>query len=326
LKWGTGAAERKEYRVKKNKMELIVGGTILIAAIILIAGVLWLKGAMVTGKLVEYTVLFPNVGTLNLGDPVMVNGVKKGNVNKVYLYGPKVAVDIKMEKDVPLTDSSKITVQNIGLMGERMVGVQLSGKGARSKPNGKGKNETTYINGYFDTGIAEAMGMVGTVLGDVRELVKNVSLIVDSTVGDTVFFRKFRRIVSRLDTVTNMAEDLIGKNRPSINRSMANIERVTSDVNALLDTNKPRINTILANGAELSVRGVSVAGKIDSLSRSIQTMINRINNGEGSIGLLLKDEKFYYDLKKSIGDLDTLLGEVNRKGLKLNIVKLHWPW
>jgi len=66
---------------------------------------------------------------------------------------------------VPLTDSSKITVQNIGLMGERMVGVQLSGKGALCKPNGKGKNGTTYINGYFDTGIAEAMGMVGTVLG-----------------------------------------------------------------------------------------------------------------------------------------------------------------
>ena len=307
-------------------MEIIVGGTILIAAIILIAGVLWLKGAMVTGKMVEYTVLFPNIGTLQLGDPVMVNGVKKGNVGNMYLYGPKVAVDIKLDNDVPLTDSSRITVQNIGLMGERMVGVQLSGKGALYKPNGKGKSKITYINGYFDTGIAEAMGMVGTVLGDVRVLVRNVSLIVDSTVGDTVFFRKFRRIVSRLDTVTSMAENLIGNNRPAINRSIANIETMTSDVNALLDTNKPHINTILANGAELSSRGATVAGKIDSLSRNIQTMINRINNGEGSIGLLLKDEQFYHDLKKSIGDLDTLLSEVNRKGLKLNIVKIHWPW
>ena len=307
-------------------MELIVGGTILIAAIILIAGVLWLKGAMVTGKMVEYSVLFPNVGTLQLGDPVMVNGVKKGNVSNVYLYGPKVAVDIKLDKDVPLTDSSRITVQNIGLMGERMVGVQLSGKGTLCQPNGKGKNGIRYINGYFDTGIAEAMGMVGTVLGDVRVLVRNVSLIVDSTVGDTVFFKKFRRIVLRLDTVTSMAENLIGNNRPSINRSIANIETMTSDVNALLDTNKPRVNTILANGAELSSRGVTVAGKIDTLSRTIQTMITRINNGEGSIGLLLKDEQFYHDLKKSIGDLDTLLSEVNRKGLKLNIVKIHWPW
>jgi hypothetical protein len=41
------------------------------------------------------------------------------------------------------------------------------------------------------------------------------------------------------------------------------------------------------------------------------------------VGLLLKDEQFYYNVKKSIGDLDTLVQEVNRKGLKLNIVHLH---
>jgi phospholipid/cholesterol/gamma-HCH transport system substrate-binding protein len=306
-------------------MELIVGGTILIAAIILIAGVLWLKGAMVTGKMVGYSVLFPNVGTLSLGDPVMVNGVKKGTVTNIYLHGPKVAVDITLEKDVTLTDSSKITVQNIGLMGERMVGVQLSDKGSPYKPN-KAGNAKTYINGYFDTGIAEAMGMVGTVLGDVRELVRNVSFIVDSTVGDTAFFRKFRRIVSRLDTVTVMAEGLIADNRPSINRSIASVEKVTSGVSALIDSNSLRVNTILSNGAQLSARAGVLTGKIDSLTENLRIMVNRINNGEGSVGLLLKDEQFYYNVKKSIGDLDTLVQEVNRKGLKLNIVKVHWPW
>jgi len=312
--------------VKKNKMELIVGGTILIAAIILIAGVLWLKGAMITGKMVEYSVLFPNVGTLSLGDPVMVNGVKKGTVAKIYLHGPAVAVDITMDKDVPLTDSSRITVQNIGLMGERMVGVQLSEKGTSYKPNNPGKTPVAYINGRFDTGIAEAMGMVGSVLGDVRELVRNVSCIVDSTVGDTMFYKKFRRIVRRLDTVSVMAEDLIADNRPAINRSIVSVDKAASGVRALIDSNAARVNAIVSNGADLSLRAVSLTDKIDSLTRNLQTMVDRINNGEGSVGLLLKDEQFYYNLKKSIGDLDTLVNEVNKKGLKLNIVKVHWPW
>jgi phospholipid/cholesterol/gamma-HCH transport system substrate-binding protein len=309
--------------VKKNKMELIVGGTILIAAIILIAGVLWLKGAMIMGKMVEYSVLFPNVGTLSLGDPVMVNGVKKGTVAKIYLHGPAVAVDITVDKDVPLTDSSRITVQNIGLMGERMVGVQLSEKGTSYKPNKPGKTPVAYINGRFDTGIAEAMGMVGSVLGDVRELVRNVSCIVDSTVGDTMFYKKFRRIVRRLDTVSVMAEGLIADNRPAINRSIASVDKATSGVRALIDSNAARVNAIVTNGADLSLRAVALTGKIDSLTRDLQMMVNRINNGEGSVGLLLKDEQFYYNVKKSIGDLDTLVQEVNRKGLKLNIVHLH---
>jgi len=101
---------------------------------------------------------------------------------------------------------------------------------------------------------------------------------------------------------------------------------MTSDVGvSLLDTNKPRLNIILQWRRTVFPRSNSCR-EIDSLTQNIQTMINRINNGEGSIGLLLKDEQFYHDLKKSIGDLDTLLGEINRKGLKLNIVKIHWPW
>jgi len=86
-------------------MELVVGGTILIALFILIAGVLWLKSTAITSTMVNYTILFPNVGTLQLGDPVVVNGVKKGKVHSIGLCGSKVAVLIKLEKDIVLTDS-----------------------------------------------------------------------------------------------------------------------------------------------------------------------------------------------------------------------------
>jgi len=118
--------------VKKNKVELIVGGTIFIALFILIAGVLWLKGALVMNKMVQYSVLFPNVGTLQPGDPVVVNGVRKGSVSTIDLKGARVAVTINLDKDVALTDASKVTVQNIGLMGERMVGIQLDAAGSAS--------------------------------------------------------------------------------------------------------------------------------------------------------------------------------------------------
>jgi phospholipid/cholesterol/gamma-HCH transport system substrate-binding protein len=305
--------------VKKNKMELIVGGTILIAIFILISGVLWLKASMVTSNMAQYTVLFPNVGTLQMSDPVMVNGVKKGSVTGISLKGVGVAVVIDLDKEVVLTDSSRITVQNIGLMGERMVGIQLNRGGKAYKPNEKGTNETVYIQGYFDTGIAEAMGMIGTVLSDVRVLVKNVGGIVDGTVGDSSFAAQFKRIVARLETVTVMAETLIAETRPSLGRSVAAIEKLTEDVKGLLDSNKARITTIASNGSQLSARAVTIADKVDSLTGALASMVDKINNGEGTAGLLLKDERFYYDMKKSIGDLDILVKEIERDGLKLRI-------
>jgi phospholipid/cholesterol/gamma-HCH transport system substrate-binding protein len=312
--------------VKKNKIELIVGGTVFIALFILIAGVLWLKGALVMEKMVQYSVLFPNVGTLQPGDPVMVNGVKKGSVSTISLKGARVAVTIDLDREIVLTDASRITVQNIGLMGERMVGVQLETAGKRIQPNGKKKSEIVFIDGYFDTGIAEAMGMIGTVLTDVRALVKNIDWIVDGTVGDTSFFMQFKRIVSRLETVTGAVERLIADNRPSIERSIASLEQVAAEVNGLVDSNKQRINVLAADGARIGSRAVAIATRIDSLTGTLQTMVARLNKGEGTAGLLLKDERFYYDLKKTIVDLDTFINTANRKGIKLHITKLNWPW
>jgi phospholipid/cholesterol/gamma-HCH transport system substrate-binding protein len=303
--------------VKKANMEFMVGGFILIALFIVIAGVLWLKSSTLTRSLVEYTVIFPNIGTLSEGDPVMVNGVRKGAVGKVSLVGAKVYVVMKIDKSVPLTDSSKVTVQNIGLMGERMIGVQLSDRGKVLRPSKKGS--ITIINGNFDSGIAEAMGMIGTVMNDVRSLIADVAGIVDSTVGDTSFFRTFRHIVDRLDTVTVVAQSLVANNRPKIDRSVSNITTVTSDLKQLLDSNKAQLNTIVSNGTELSSRAVTIVTKVDSITMSLQTMVSKIQHGQGSIGLLMNDEQFYRDLKKSIADLDSLVNEVQTDGLKLRL-------
>jgi phospholipid/cholesterol/gamma-HCH transport system substrate-binding protein len=312
--------------VKENKTELIVGGTILIAIFILIAGVLWLKAAMITSKMVQYSVMFTNVGTLQMGDPVMVNGVKKGSVSSISLKGTRVVVVINLDKEVELTDASRITIQNIGLMGERMVGIQLGDGGKPYKPNGSKPGEITYIDGYFDTGIAEVMGMVGTVLGDVRTLVGNVSVILANTVGDTSFYSRFGRIVLRLDTVTAAVGDMLKVNRPAVDRSMAAVEKLTAGVNGILDSNKEHVNTLMANSAELSAKAVIIAARVDSLSQIISGMVDRIDKGEGTAGLLLKDDRLFYDLKNTVSDLDTLVNVINKKGIKLEITKLHWPF
>jgi phospholipid/cholesterol/gamma-HCH transport system substrate-binding protein len=303
--------------VKKNNMELMVGGFILVALVILIAGVLWLKSSVFTQAMAEYSVLFSNVGTLQEGDPVMVNGVRKGVAKSITLNGPKVTVVIKIDKTVALTDSSTITVQNIGLMGERIIGIQLSEKGARLKHNGKGN--ITYIRGHFDSGIAEAVGMVGTVLADVRMLVANVASIIDSTVGDTSFYNAFRNIVGRLDSVTVLALSLIEDNRGKIDRSITNIKTVTTDIKDLLDSNKAQINAIVSNGTRLTERALVIAGTVDTITTSLQSMVQRIEKGEGSVGKLMHDEQFYADLKKAVADLDTLVSDVQEDGLKLRL-------
>ncbi len=295
----------------------MVGASIFVALFILIAGVMWLKEISVAQKQVEYTALFPNVGALQKGDPINVNGVKRGHVAKMYLRGSEVAVIMKLDRNVALTDSTRIIVQNIGIMGERMIGIQLSSNGNAYETSEK--NDTTFIRGEFDSGIAEAMGMMGEVLADVQTLVGRVGLIVENTVGDTEFIYFFQELVSRLDTITRVADAMLVENRSGINRSIRNIQTLSADMKALVNDNRDQITSILDNGSQLVDHAVLIADRVDSIAVSVKGMLSGVESGQGSLGMLMNDEQFYTDLKSSVYKLDSLINDVDQNGLKLRV-------
>ncbi len=303
--------------MKKSNYDLIVGGVILISLFVLISGVLWLKETSIARKMVEYTILFPNIGVLQEGDPVTVNGVKKGIVSKIGFHKSQVSVIIKLDNDVKFTDSSPVTVQNIGLMGERQVGILLSEKGTIYKPNTK--ERTTHIQGYFDSGIAEAMGMLGGVLDEVLALVDTVKKIVYQTVGNEEFIIFFQTIVHRLDTIVYLVENLVEENESGINATLDNVHAMTVDLKNLVETNRANMDNILDNGAQLTSSALTIAYRIDSIVVSVNNIVSDIEAGRGSIGMLIEDETIIRDLKESLVSLDSLVTDVNENGLKLRV-------
>jgi phospholipid/cholesterol/gamma-HCH transport system substrate-binding protein len=298
-------------------MDLMVGATILIALFILIGGVLWLKEAFVARKMVSYTFLFPNVGTLQIGDPVMANGVTKGRVSAIYLRNERVATVVDLEKEVTITDSSRLVVQNIGLMGERGIGIQLAEGGIPFNPTRR--KDTTFISGYFDTGIAEVIGMMGTVLNEVEGLVSNISSIMSSTVGDTMFLKPFHTLVKRLDTLTSVAQKMVVENRPLVSSSIKNLNNASVQLKDILDKNSGHLETLLANGHALSAYALSVAVKVDSLASSISGVVREVKNGRGALGMLINDDQFSKELQRTVADVDTLVNEVRNDALKLRV-------
>jgi phospholipid/cholesterol/gamma-HCH transport system substrate-binding protein len=309
-------SERYNY-VKKANVDLIVGASILFSLIVLITGVLWLKEVSVSRKLVSYAALFPNVGTLQAGDPVMVNGITKGSIKKLDIKNNMVMVVFDLDRKIHLTDSCLITVQNIGLMGERGVGITLSTGGCGVPP--VSRKDTTYLKGNFDTGIAEAMGMVGTVLSEVRVLAGNVSKIIDRTVGDSSFSQTFDLLLSRLDTITSTGQSILVDNHPKLDSIVTQVKYLTTELNTLIENNRTHINKIVTNGDTLLENAVTISNNADSLIRSVQLMIDKIDNGDGTVSMLIKDKQFYTDLKKSVADLDTLINDVQDNALKLRV-------
>lgn len=303
--------------MKKRNLEALVGASIFLALFILIAGIMWLKEVRVASKEVEYSVLFKEVGNLQVGDPVTVGGVKKGRVKNMDIQPPQVVVTIKLDKKIPLTDSCKIIIQNIGLMGERKVGIKLSPNGKPVKANTK--DEITYITGYFDSGIAEAMGLLGRVLLDAQTLLIRVTYIINETVGDSNFIVLFHDIVNRIDTLALLVEDVVVESKPKLNTTLNNLKTVTSDIKNIVKRHEPQIATIVDNGEKLTQKAIVIADEIDSISGSVKSMLSDIEDGKGTIGMLAKDEAFKEELVETMNELDSLINKIDNDGLKLRI-------
>ena len=116
---------------KIRNTDLVVGIVVFISLIILVGGVMYLKEVSFTAEPQKIQAYFSQISNLTKGDPVRINGVKQGKVVDIRLQENHVLVTMEINKEVVITEGSRITIQNIGLMGERMVGIQLGAYGTK---------------------------------------------------------------------------------------------------------------------------------------------------------------------------------------------------
>ncbi|MCX7726826.1 MAG: hypothetical protein N2053_08250, partial [Chitinispirillaceae bacterium] len=199
------------------------------------------------------------------------------------------------------------------------VGIYYSDKGHLINPIKKGSVDTVFIRGNFDTGIAEAMGMLGSVLGEVITLLNNLSSIIKETVGDPSFVSVFKTLVARLDTISLSLHQIVSENRDAIDKSINNLEVITEEAKSIVTKNTPAIDTIFTNGKILSSRLIQITDEIDTITTSINRILASIESEESTIGMMLKDKQMYSELKRTITDIDTLVRTINEDALKLRI-------
>ena len=112
-----------------RRTEIQVGITVLVALGILLWGVTWLKEFSINRRIKVWHVMFAQTGGLGASDEVQVNGIRKGSVQGMRLVGDEVVVDLALASDVALTRDSRVAIRNVGLMGEKVIAVDLKTTG-----------------------------------------------------------------------------------------------------------------------------------------------------------------------------------------------------
>ena len=105
----------------KKFSEIKVGIFVFVAFFIVILTVFWVKGFLIEKSQRDMSVYFSNLSGLNVGDPVSVNGVKKGKVVDIDLEGDSVKVKFSIEKEIKIKKDYTIEVAILELMGGKQL-------------------------------------------------------------------------------------------------------------------------------------------------------------------------------------------------------------
>src|SRR5690606_1026535 len=149
---------------------------------------------------------------------------------------------------------------------------------------------------------------------DIAAVLDSVLTSVNLTLNDDFrkdFDRSMHSIANSLESlegITGQLNNLMVQEKGRISDILKNAESITANLQA----NNDQITSLLQNLNQISdqVAKANFANTIESANTAmadLQQIVNKIENGEGTIGLLLKDEELYNNLKSASENLDNLL-------------------
>jgi len=278
--------------MSQRSTEVRVGIAVILAAVILILAVLWIGDFRVSRKTVSYTVYFDEVGGLGTGDPVTVAGLTMGKVGPMSFEGGRVKVDILLEPVATLRSDGFVEIRSVGLMGEKFVYISAGTKGEILPPG-------SVIQGRYEAGLTEMTMGMEQVFAEVQALSQSLRRILSTeedthTVGETL---------TRLNDLTAELLILIRDNKEDVRNTAKSLRLAADNLNEVFGPRKQEI----AAGIDKLTRA---AGSLDTLSQKLNTVATDVEQGKGTLGMLVKDRQLYEQMQSTISNVDSLIRDI----------------
>jgi phospholipid/cholesterol/gamma-HCH transport system substrate-binding protein len=292
----------------KISNETKIGVLTVVGIAILILGYSYLKGNDVFAGSNKFYAIYRNVEGLTLSKPILVNGFQIGHVSNMTLQTESgfTIVEFKVDPKYPIPSNTLARLESTDLLGSKAIIFELG--------NSRELAENQ------DTLRADIQGSLAQSLQPVQRKAELLMEKVDSSLAaiNKILNPEFQRNVDRsflsianslqtLEGTTKKIDRLVGAQSGHINAIMTNAEALTSS----LRVSTGRLNATTANFEKLSndLANSNIKQTLDNANKTmadLQTTVAKINNGKGSLGLLLNDDTMYKNLNEASGNLNNL--------------------
>ena len=292
--------------MKKISKEIQIGILVVVSIVLLVWGTNYLKERDLFNSNQSFYALYDNIGGLQEGSGVMVNGFKVGIVKEIQLLTEDnytLLIVISINNNIKIPKNSVLKIVNEDIMGSKGVALQLS----KSKEY---LNEGDTLATDIETSLKEEVNLqVLPLKNKAEELIGSIDSVI--TVITSVLSKDARESLTKsLESLDNTFLTM-SETMTKVNQIVdQNDERISSIVKNL-EANNDKITNILKNFSDISDE--IAKSNVKSLLSNLDIMSKKINDAEGSLGLLINDKDLYQNLEKSSKDLEVLL-----KDIKLN--------
>ncbi|MDD4992638.1 MAG: MlaD family protein [Paludibacter sp.] len=274
--------------------EVKVGIMALVAIFVLYFGLNFLKGIDIFSPVSYYYASYENVGGLVPSSPVYVKGFKVGQVEEVkYDFSKRESfvIKISVSNDIKLPKGAKIELYDEGLMGGKAIQLVYEPITA---------SQTMYQPG--DTVESQVgVGLMDKVTANLLPKIESISTQTDSLI------RSVRTLVANKDLTKSLA---------SIERTTSDLAVSSSQLKKMMSSDVPHIlsdvNTVTSDFKQISgnLKKIDFAATFASINHTIENLnliTDKVNNSEGTIGMLLNNKDLYINLSNTAASSDKLL-------------------
>lgn len=276
-----------------------VGLTVLTAIFVFVAGIIFLNESFRDGNELFLVIEFDQAGGIQGGDDVRVSGVKKGRVDEVELGDRRVRLKLKLEGDTILYSDAEFRIEASGLMGTMIVAVHPGSGGERLDPS-------RVIAGQFLAGLGDTFSEAGPLLEDVRRVVARIESLMDE---DRVV-KPLEETVGNLRGVSNELESILGDSREDIRGSLASGRATAEKMDRLIGRNEVSVDSSVASlrNASRNLEGLVI--KLKASAVSMETLLDGVEAGEGSLGKLAKDDTLHEEVLSTLHNINRLVNDI----------------
>ncbi len=282
-----------------RRVEIQVGLTVLVALVVLLWGVTWLKQLSLQNKVTVWHVRFPQTGGLGRSDEVRVNGIRKGEVRSIALVGDHVAVDLALASDVRLTTDSQIAIRNIGLMGEKVIAVDLAATGAPVAPRDT-------VQGLYELGVPEVVASMGGVFASVERAAVELDRVVSTLQRDG----KLEQAVANLHDATAELRDAVRENRKPLREAVSDAAAAARTARTLTAERGPQVQRLLDSAERTAAHLEQLSSRLDTLRVRTQSVADKLDHGDGTAAKLVNDRAVYDETRAALKELRELIADI----------------